>query len=108
MPNPWEISAEQKRVDKLSEPLKNMISRENDRYTKAIQLLEDNHWIDSETSSTLRAWLSERNEQLRNIAYKLIKEKHTEINDRASEIDKKVRKWTDRMWKLRKESSKAW
>ncbi|MGE6260687.1 hypothetical protein ACQKCU_22875 [Heyndrickxia sporothermodurans] len=85
-----------------------MISRENDRYTKAIQLLEENHWIDSETSSTLRAWLSERNEQLRNITSQLIKEKYTELNDRTSEIDKKVRKWTDRMRKLRKESGKAW
>lgn len=36
-----------KRVDTLSEPLKNVISRENDRFTQAIQLMEENQWIDS-------------------------------------------------------------
>lgn len=107
-PGPWEILAEQKRVDTLSEPLKNVISRENDRFTQAIQLMEENQWIDSETSSALRDWKSERNEQLRNIATQLSQEKYTEINDRASEIDKKVKEWTDRMWKLRKESGKTW
>ncbi|WP_342540010.1 hypothetical protein MHI39_19690 [Heyndrickxia sp. FSL K6-6286] len=88
--------------------MKNVISRENDRFTQAIQLMEENQWIDSETSSTLRDWKSERNEQLRNIASQLSQEKYTEINDRASEIDKKVKEWTDRMWKLRKESGKTW
>lgn len=107
-PDPWEVLAEYKRFDALNEPLKNMISRENDRYTKAVQLLEENHWIDSETSSTLRKWLSERNEQLRNFASQLSQEKYKEIDDRASEISKKVKEWTDRMWKLRKESGKVW
>ncbi|MGE8205991.1 vWA domain-containing protein [Heyndrickxia sp. NPDC080065] len=107
-PGPWEIMEERKRFDALSGPLKNMISWENDRYTKAVQILEQEKWIDSETSSTLREWLSERNEQLRNIASQLVKEKYTEIDDRASEIGKKVTEWTDRMWKLRKESGKEW
>ncbi len=107
-PNGWQQLDESNRLQDMTKVIKDIMEKENERYQAALQIIDNEEWLEEETYNELSDRVSDRYQKLREAAQELETRKRTEITEKAADISDRVAEWVEKMKALKEQQGETW